>query len=693
MRSPRRIRFRRLARQADRCGSSAPVTPVSVACLAFLAAVVVFSCDFLPHSRRDASFALLSSFPSSSLPLFARAATAEHSAGVARPSLSLSGSSKEGAAGRSPQPCLSSACEEAALVASDEEHLHALLPSRALASSASSSLSLPDSPPAAAASRRLKAADVNSASSMKSIKDLSNPLDVLGVFIIGIASIIAVAAGAGGGAIYVPVMILVMGFTVYEATATSQALMFGGSLAGTCLNLFRRHPRFDRPAIDLDLVLLMGPMQIAGATYGLVINRCCPVYVIVAALVVLLLATAYKTSRQMLRLKRESKETRALLATRSGSVCEALEEEQQEEEQARHYRAASAPSSPREGSRGEAAHAEECDTAGAARSGESRAEAGGGDVEAGNAACIEMTGVGGGAHPQASAEAREASGEAIRDENTDNVDRDGDVAIAGEGGAAAAKASAQPSGAFSLAAALRGHSPQKWLVMFIIYAINLAFTIVKGGRQTPWDLVRFCGPSYWAVYVSAAVFLMTSSYFCAIYLWRRDEKAKERKRALGLPIGGEAGADKAAGELEYSFQNVHLLLLVSLTAGIMAGVVGIGGGLVLGPFLLTNGVPPAVTTSVNTTLILFTSSSAAAISIASATAPWDYCLLLFGVCFFTTLIGKAFVDRLVKRYHADYILVVLLLVIMFGSVVCTVISGVLTIKKGDPVDMSFKAPC
>lgn len=57
-----------------------------------------------------------------------------------------------------------------------------------------------------------------------------------------------------GGAIYVPVMTLVMGFTTHEATVTAQSLMFGGVLAGTLLHLPRRHVCANRPLIDLDLV-------------------------------------------------------------------------------------------------------------------------------------------------------------------------------------------------------------------------------------------------------------------------------------------------------------------------------------------------------------------------------------------------------------------------------------------------------
>nr|CEL73681.1 TPA: hypothetical protein BN1205_044080 [Toxoplasma gondii VEG] len=569
------------------------------------------------------------------------------------------------------------------------------------------------------APRRLGATE-DSEKQAKSVSDLANPLDVVGVLAIGIASIIAVAAGAGGGAIYVPIMILVMGFTVYEATATSQALMFGGSLAGTSLNLFRRHPYADRPAIDLDLVLLMGPMQIAGATFGLVINRCWPVYLIMALLVVLLFATAYKTFRQMMRLKHEGAAARKQLEQRSGSLCEALEEEEQEEERARLSRVAgdnvksgsdprgpclSADAEPAATADNETLEGRGVEKPGAAKRDlelvtvtQSETENSDGDAERLKAKREINSHAANGAEDKEQGETVQAAADASPHHGasegseyritTPCPDPKSSEEEKGSGFADSSPGAVRLPFPQSLRYALRGHSPIKWFAMFVVYAINLAFTIIKGGPRTRWEIVSYCGSAYWGVYVLGAAFLMSCSYAAAMWLWRNNEKERGK-----IEVEGTTRAQPKKGELEYSFAHVHSLMGISLVAGMMAGIIGIGGGLILGPFLLVKGVPPAVTTSVNTTMILFTSSSAAAISVASGNAPWDYCLLLFGVCFLTTLIGKALVDKFVKRYHADYILVLLLLVIMLGSVVCTVVSGILTIKKGDPRDMSFKSPC
>lgn len=51
-----------------------------------------------------------------------------------------------------------------------------------------------------------------------------------------------------------PIMTLVMDFSPHAATVMSQSLMCGGVLAGTLLNVCRRHPFADRPLVDLDLV-------------------------------------------------------------------------------------------------------------------------------------------------------------------------------------------------------------------------------------------------------------------------------------------------------------------------------------------------------------------------------------------------------------------------------------------------------
>lgn len=49
--------------------------------------------------------------------------------------------------------------------------------------------------------------------------------------------------------------------------------------------------------------------------------------------------------------------------------------------------------------------------------------------------------------------------------------------------------------------------------------------------------------------------------------------------------------------------------LYALMSGILAGLLGIGGGLILGPLLLELGLHPTISTATSNFLVLFTASS------------------------------------------------------------------------------------
>lgn len=101
-------------------------------------------------------------------------------------------------------------------------------------------------------------------------------IEVAGICLIAIACTVAVCVGVGGnniymescsicvtgfvgGGMFVPILILMLGFTTHQSTAISQALMVGGTLAGLLLNWNQKHPSCNRPLID---VLLVGCIYI-----------------------------------------------------------------------------------------------------------------------------------------------------------------------------------------------------------------------------------------------------------------------------------------------------------------------------------------------------------------------------------------------------------------------------------------------
>lgn len=81
--------------------------------------------------------------------------------------------------------------------------------------------------------------------------------------------------------------------------------------------------------------------------------------------------------------------------------------------------------------------------------------------------------------------------------------------------------------------------------------------------------------------------------------------------------GGGAGVDR----LEWDRGSATRCAAQATAAGLVAGLMGVGGGILLGPLMLHMGVHPEVSSATTATMILLTSSSAAAAFLAAAQAP------------------------------------------------------------------------
>uniref|UniRef100_A0A0G4G5J7 Membrane transporter protein n=1 Tax=Chromera velia CCMP2878 TaxID=1169474 RepID=A0A0G4G5J7_9ALVE len=137
----------------------------------------------------------------------------------------------------------------------------------------------------------------------------------------------AITVGIGGGGLFVPLLIVAFDFQISQATGLSQALIFGGTLAGLFLNLQQRHPVADRPAINLELILFMTPMLLSGALTGVILHAVLPDYFVLALVAIVLSYTAFKTFVQGFKLRKNEKEARAKIEAQSRRrVAEEAEE-------------------------------------------------------------------------------------------------------------------------------------------------------------------------------------------------------------------------------------------------------------------------------------------------------------------------------------------------------------------------------
>ena len=123
-------------------------------------------------------------------------------------------------------------------------------------------------------------------------------------------------------------------------------------------------------------------------------------------------------------------------------------------------------------------------------------------------------------------------------------------------------------------------------------------TLIKGSDNTP-SVIRIanCSYQYWIIYLCFVPFCI----FVTFQISKVVNKEYNYRLSINYPYHST--------DIQWSNHILHLYPLYGLAGGILAGVLGIGGGLVLGPLLLDLGIHPIVSTATSNFLVLFTSSS------------------------------------------------------------------------------------
>jgi len=120
---------------------------------------------------------------------------------------------------------------------------------------------------------------------------------------------ISLAAGVGGGGMFVPLLMLFLSFETRVATALSQAMLLGGALAAFLYNATHTHPHVKgRPIIDYQLACLMGPCLMSGAQVGALIHAVAPPALLAFGLCAVLIDAARKGFQNVKKIIAKEKE-------------------------------------------------------------------------------------------------------------------------------------------------------------------------------------------------------------------------------------------------------------------------------------------------------------------------------------------------------------------------------------------------
>jgi len=217
------------------------------------------------------------------------------------------------------------------------------------------------------------------------------------------------------------------------------------------------------------------------------------------------------------------------------------------------------------------------------------------------------------------------------------------------------------------------------LALIVILAISTVLAILKGGGgEVSMVGVRACSPVYWLI--AAAIFPL----IFVVWGYEGYLVIKESKQRQGFP--------KLPGEVRWTLGKVFGVGIVSFLAGILASLLGVGGGIIKGPVLIELGLPPEVVAATSAYMIIFTSLSASVQYIIIGSVMYDYGVVLFFIGLIAAFAGQTSLNWMVAKYKKKSYIIFVIAMVIGTSAILLVVSEVIQFAT-EGGDDSFHWAC
>eukprot|EP00730_Choanoeca_flexa_P012391 TRINITY_DN4159_c0_g1_i1.p1 TRINITY_DN4159_c0_g1~~TRINITY_DN4159_c0_g1_i1.p1 ORF type:complete len:496 (+),score=114.36 TRINITY_DN4159_c0_g1_i1:220-1707(+) len=205
----------------------------------------------------------------------------------------------------------------------------------------------------------------------------------------------------------------------------------------------------------------------------------------------------------------------------------------------------------------------------------------------------------------------------------------------------------------------------------------ILLNLIKGGRGNSIAGVDCGTGEYWGVVVSSFVYLILCS-FLGYVIVKRDFEAKKASNYKFVE-----------GDIDFSGNNIIKYPMFAIVAGFLAGFLGIGGGMVLGPLLLQLGMIPMVSSATTSYMTLFTSTSSFMQFVVLNRVPFDYGAVLFGMAIVASAVGQVVLNSYIRRTGKNSIIAFILGGIISLATVLLVVTGGIRIADDAAAGKSF----
>jgi uncharacterized membrane protein YfcA len=223
-----------------------------------------------------------------------------------------------------------------------------------------------------------------------------------------------------------------------------------------------------------------------------------------------------------------------------------------------------------------------------------------------------------------------------------------------------------PEGELKLLLQLESHIP--WFKIFILFGVLIVVSVhslLVGGKGDSLVGVVMCSSLYWGLFVTIIPILLLITLAVAYYLIKQEYK----KQRLHYKF--------VKGDVRWTPNYTLIISALSLGAGILSSLLGIGGGMILSPMMLEMQVLPEVVAATSTYMILFTSLSAVVQFAVLGRIIWDYAGVYCVIGFVSAIVGQSVLSYIVKKYNKTSIIVFCIVAVLGCSVILLGVTGIM----------------
>lgn len=198
------------------------------------------------------------------------------------------------------------------------------------------------------------------------------------------------------------------------------------------------------------------------------------------------------------------------------------------------------------------------------------------------------------------------------------------------------------------------------------------------------NVVEKCSLTYWFLLLIFIVFAVIFD----IFAYKHIQKEYNFRKSINFPYQEQ--------ELILTERTSIKMGIIGLISGFIAGTIGIGGGVVLGPILLSENILPIVSTVTTNFLVLFTSSSTSIQFMLAGVMNYQYAILCVIFSVLGSLLGTYFIQKFLKQSGRQSVLIFALSAVVGISAIVLPLSSIksawIDIQDGKDI-FKFNSPC